>query len=265
MDGILNTISDLTFFGYSFTEAFTMFTFWSFVGWCIEVVYMTLETGEFQNRGFLNGPICPIYGFGVLIVTYFARPIDHTILLLFVVSMSICTAVELIVGVGMEKIFHNTWWDYSHERFNYKGYICLKVSLLWGLGCLLVIRVGHPTVVNLIERVPPFVLAIASVVIAVLLVPDMIVSVCAIENLNNRLRQLNEISDKLKASSVRIGEGLADETLELKAKYDRLVERKAVVQERLLKAFPYMKSSTYGSSLELVKESVRRKLSKKDK
>lgn len=264
LEAMLNRIEVMTFFGYSFSQAFVLFFFWSFIGWCVEVCYMTLETGEFQNRGFLNGPICPIYGFGVLIVTYLAAPISHSILLTFFLSTIVCTAVELTVGVGMEKLFNNIWWDYSHEKFNYKGYICLKNSLIWGLGCLIVVRIAHPVIEELILRLPPIALYIISIIFAALLVPDMVVSVCAVEQLNYRMRQLQKISEKLKASSVLIGENLADETLELKAKYDKLISKKDAAQERLVNAFPTMKSGVSNASLQQFRQKIRLKRQKND-
>ena len=264
LEAFINRLEVMTFFGYSFSQAFVLFFFWAFIGWCVETCYMTLETGQFQNRGFLNGPICPIYGFGVLIVAYCARPISYSILLTFFSSMILCTAVELTVGVGMEKHFHNTWWDYSHEKFNYKGDICLKNSIIWGLGCLIVIRIAHPVIEELVMRMPVPVLYIICIVIALLIIPDMIVSVCAVEQLNYRMRQLQRISEKLKASSVLIGENLADETLELKAKYDKLISKKDAAQERLVRAFPTMKSRVSNASLQQFRHKLTLRRQKKD-
>ena len=95
----------IPFAGLSLYQMFLMFCFWSFIGWCIEVIDMTYETGEYQNRGFLNMPICPIEGLGVVMVTVFFRPIANTIVPLFVASTILCTAFELFVGWGMEKLY----------------------------------------------------------------------------------------------------------------------------------------------------------------
>ncbi len=211
---------------FSLYEMFHIFIFWSFIGWCIEVCYMTLETGEYQNRGFLNMPICPIYGFGVIMVVVFFRPLSHTFIPLFLVTGLLCTTFELLVGLGMEKMFHARWWDYSHERFNYKGYICLKVSLLWGFGCVIVIRIVQPMVEKVIDLMPVK-LGLALIVIwSVLIVIDLISSICAVNKLNNRLKQIDEISKIMLLSSVKIGEKLTNETLEIKGKYDGFIEAK---------------------------------------
>lgn len=272
---------------------FHLFIFWAFIGWGIEVCYMTLETGEYQNRGFLNMPICPIYGFGVIMVTVFFRPISHTIVPLFLVTSILCTTFELLVGLGMEKLFGARWWDYSHERFNFRGYICLKVSILWGLGCVLVIRVVEPTVEKIVDLIP-IKLGLALIFIwSVLIVIDLISSICAVNKLNNRLRQIDEISKIMLTGAVKLGGKLSKETLEAKSRYDRLIEAKdaktqAIRQryekivsaadfklseweerydklinlrdrsvERLLKAFPYIRSTTYSDSLETLKKRLK--------
>lgn len=247
------TMITIPFIGYNLYQMFLIFCFWSFIGWGIEVVYMTIETGEFQNRGFLNMPFCPIYGFGVLAVVTFTRPIAGSPLLLFVLSAVVCTALELLVGIGLEKIFHNIWWDYSHERFNYKGYICLKVTLLWGMGCLIVVKIVHPIVEKIINAIP-FKVGLGFIIImSLLLIIDIVSSVSDVENLNKYLRKIDEISKLMVASSVMIGENLSNETLDLVEKYNHLVEQAANAQGRLIRAFPYLKSSVYSNAMETIK------------
>ncbi len=265
----------IPFIEFSLYEMFHIFIFWAFIGWCIEVCYMTLETGEYQNRGFLNMPICPIYGFGVIMVTVFFRPLSHTFIPLFLATSLLCTSFELLVGLGMEKLFGTRWWDYSHEKFNFKGYICLKVSILWGLGCVLVIRVVEPAVEKIVDLIPVRLGLGLIVVWSVLIVIDLISSICAVNKLNNRLKQIDEISGLMLHGAVKIGGKLSKETLEVKEKYDKLVDAadektKSIKQryeklvdlkdrsvERLLKAFPNMRSISYPDSLETLKRRLK--------
>ncbi len=265
----------IPFIEFSLYEMFHIFIFWAFIGWCIEVCYMTLETGEYQNRGFLNMPICPIYGFGVIMVTVFFRPLSHTFIPLFLATSFLCTSFELLVGLGMEKLFGTRWWDYSHEKFNFKGYICLKVSILWGLGCVLVIRVVEPAVEKIVDLIPVRLGLGLIVVWSVLIVIDLISSICAVNKLNNRLKQIDEISGLMLHGAVKIGGKLSKETLEVKEKYDKLVDAadektKSIKQryeklvdlkdrsvERLLKAFPNMRSISYPDSLETLKRRLK--------
>lgn len=247
-------MTTIPFIGYSLYQMALMFCFWSFIGWCIEVCYMTIETGEYQNRGFLNMPICPIYGFGVLIIAVFSRPIADKPLLLFIISLVLCTALELAVGIGMEKLFNTRWWDYSHEKFNYRGYICPKVSILWGFGCVLVIRVVQPLVETVTKHIPFRVGIIFIAVMAVLIAIDLTASLCAVANLNKRLKQIDDISALMLKGSVKIGEKLANETNEILEKYEKLLAIHDRQTERFLRAFPNIRSVTHSESMEALKQ-----------
>lgn len=244
----------IPFIGYSLYQMALMFCFWAFIGWCIEVCYMTIETGEYQNRGFLSMPICPIYGFGVLMIAVFSRPIADKPLLLFVISLVLCTALELAVGLGMEKLFNTRWWDYSHEKFNYRGYICPKVSILWGLGCVLVIKVVQPLVETLTNHIPFRFGIIFIAVMAVLIAIDLTASLCAVANLNKRLKQIDDISALMLKGSIKIGEKLANETNEILEKYEKLLAIRDRQTERFLRAFPNIRSVTHSESMEALKQ-----------
>ena len=244
----------IPFIGYSLYQMALMFCFWAFIGWCIEVCYMTIETGEYQNRGFLSMPICPIYGFGVLMIAVFSRPIADKPLLLFVISLILCTALELAVGLGMEKLFNTRWWDYSHEKFNYRGYICPKVSILWGLGCVLVIKVVQPLVEAVVNHIPFNVGIIFICIMAVLIAIDLTASLCAVANLNKRLKQIDDISALMLKGSIKIGEKLANETNEILDKYEKLLAIRDRQTERFLRAFPNIRSVTHSESMEALKQ-----------
>lgn len=238
----------IPFLEYSLYQMFHMFIFWSFIGWCIEVCDMTLETGEYQNRGFLNMPICPIYGFGVLMVVIFFRPIAHTFFPLFFATMILCTAFELLIGLGMEKLFGARWWDYSNKKFNYKGYICPEISILWGLGCVIVVRIVHPTVEKIVDLIPVKIGLALIVIWSVLIVIDLISSICAVNKLNNRLKQIDEISKIMLLSAVKLGGNLADKTLETKERYDRFMEAADAKTHHLKEKYEQIISSKDGES-----------------
>ena len=131
-----------------------MFAVYSVLGWVTEVVFFALKTGEFVNRGFLNGPVCPLYGFGVVGVVILMLPIQDNTVLLFLGSMVFCTLIEFITGLVLKYLFHDTWWDYSEEPFNIGGYVCLRFSIMWGLACVGVIRLLHPAVSDVIAVTP---------------------------------------------------------------------------------------------------------------
>ena len=117
---------------YYFVQFFFIY---GFLGWCTEVAFAAWKERTFVNRGFLNGPICPIYGFGVCSVVYLLKPFESNFILLYISSVILVSALEWLTGFLLEKLFHHKWWDYSNEPFNIKGYICLRFSI--NLGCVL--------------------------------------------------------------------------------------------------------------------------------
>ena len=108
----------------NFYELVWIFIIYAFIGWCTEVSYAALDRGIFVNRGFLNGPYCPIYGCGVVIVVAVLTPLKDNLLILFAGSFLLTSILEYITGFILEKVFHNKWWDYSNKPFNLHGYIC---------------------------------------------------------------------------------------------------------------------------------------------
>lgn len=252
-------MQNISFLGTQWTlyQMAFYFVIYAVIGWFIEVCYMTVELGYFQNRGFLNGPICPIHGFGMVMIIIALTPLQHTLFALFFISMFLCTALELIVGIGMEKIFHNTWWDYTNKKFNFKGYICLEISIMWGLGCVLIMKAVQPTIAKLVDEIPYTIGNIVLCGIFAVILADFIISLVSVEKLNLRLKQLEDIGKKLRAGSDFIGENVSDEVLELKAKYDKLMAQKRYFQDRFLKAFPNMRSTQYKNQLEELKSKIK--------
>ena len=130
------------------------FFVYGFLGWCIEVSYATTKQRKFVNRGFLNGPICPIYGVGVTVVVYFLTPYKDNLILLYALSTVLVTVLEGITGYLMDKIFHHKWWDYTNQPLNIGGYVCLIFSLVWGVACVLIVRVIHPVIHKILTFIP---------------------------------------------------------------------------------------------------------------
>ena len=111
--------------------AIMCFFVYGVLGWCGEVAFAAIKERRFVNRGFLNGPLCPIYGIGVVCVVQALEPYIHNVFILYAMSVVLTTVLEFATGVLLEKIFHHRWWDYSGMPFNIMGQICLPYSLLW--------------------------------------------------------------------------------------------------------------------------------------
>ena len=264
------------------------FMVYAFLGWCTEVVYAAVTTGEFVNRGFLNGPLCPIYGFGVIGVVYALRPVADQFFLLFIGSVLLTSALEWLTGFVLEKLFQNKWWDYSDKPFNLNGYICLAFSILWGLACVFVIRIVHPTVVTFVEFMPQLVGWFILMAGLILFVSDLTVTVFAVIGLNKRLEQLDVIANRLKYLSDELGENISDYTLTMMEKNEQLRDKvgeykqdaelkmetyrqeaeallnsrkelllkSKAIQRRLVKAFPRLSSKRFELELGRIKREI---------
>ena len=191
-----------------------IFFIYAILGWCTEVSYAALVTGKFVNRGFLNGPVCPVYGFGVVIVLAGLSPLEDNLLLLFLGSLVLTSALEWLTGFVLEKLFHQRWWDYSDQPFNLSGYVCLRFSVAWGFACLFVVKLLHPTVLLFIRLIPrPLGLALLVLLGGVMAV-DLTATVSSIVKLNRRLEQIDELAARIKEASNEFGENLAERVLD---------------------------------------------------
>jgi uncharacterized membrane protein len=191
-----------------------IFFVYAFLGWCAEVSYAALITGKFVNRGFLNGPVCPIYGFGVVIVLACLTPLKESKLLLFLGSVLLTSLLELVTGFLLEKIFHQRWWNYSDQPFNIGGYICLRFSLMWGFACTFVVYILHPTILWCIRLVPHAIGVVLLCVFGAAMAVDLAATVRTITRMNRRLSQIDELAAKIKEASNEFGENLADKVLD---------------------------------------------------
>lgn len=191
-----------------------IFFVYAFLGWCTEVSYAALQTGKFVNRGFLNGPVCPIYGFGVVIILACLIPLKQHFILLFLGSVVLTSLLELVTGFVLEKLFHQRWWDYSDDPFNIGGYICLKFSIAWGLACLFVVDILHPTIQWVIALVPRGLGWVLLGVFAACMAVDLAATVSTIAKLNRKLEHIDQLAGRIREASNEFGENLADKVLD---------------------------------------------------
>ncbi len=182
---------------FDFYYVALLFFIYSFLGWCVEVAFVAITARKVENRGFLNGPVCPIYGCGMLGVLAALTPYRDNFILLFIGGFIICTAVELFGGRVLDKIFHMRWWDYTKNKFNIGGYVCLRFSIMWGLGVVAVMKLVHPPIFALVRRLPK----IAGIIIISFLVTifaiDMVVTLKNLIGIRKSLGQLDKVAEDL--------------------------------------------------------------------
>lgn len=207
-------------FGMTFYQLAWLFVIYSFLGWCVEVIYHAVTWGEVTNRGFLNGPVCPVYGFGVVSVFALINMIQPegtqmSDLLVYLFGVLLATLIELVAGWLLDLCFHARWWDYSKKPFNFRGYICLEFSLIWGFAILFVVRIFQKYIDKLINGRDNsvFVWTILVTLFVVYFV-DLVVTIAVIRGFNKKLGQLDKLSVDLRIVSDKVSEKLGETTIE---------------------------------------------------
>lgn len=217
----------------NFYELVWIFIVYAFLGWCTEVSYAALDTGKFVNRGFLNGPYCPIYGCGVVIVVTILTPLKDNLLILFVGSFLLTSILEFITGFILEKVFHNKWWDYSNKPFNIKGYVCLKFSIYWGLACTFIMDVLHPIIYKGITAVPHLLGVVLLVIVMGAFAVDCCVTVSTILKFNKRLKLMDEMAENIHRLSDEIGANIYENVTGMIEKSEEFQENHAELIEKI--------------------------------
>ena len=273
---------------YTLPQYVCVFFIYAVLGWGVEVAFAAVNTRQLVNRGFLNGPACPIYGFGMVGLLAVLGPWQNNVAAVFVVAAVLATLVELVAGYALYKLFHTRWWDYTKFRGNLGGFICPRFSLLWGLGGVLVIRLVHPPVAAAVQAIPPLALAVTDGVLAVGFAVDVGISFAQAAGLERRLKRLKDFSSALRllsdAMTDKIGTGamtvdtlldeqklqlmlaamegrentaalrqqlleMADRARAVRAEVERLARQEHFGEGRLLRAFPHMQAPRYDEVL----------------
>lgn len=190
------------------------FYVYGFIGWCTEVCYATIREKRFVNRGFLNGPICPVYGVGVGSVVFLLAFKDWSIVVLYVVSAALVTLIEGVTGYLMDKLFHHKWWDYSNQPLNIGGYVCLLFSLAWGVACVVIVRVIHPVIYKGIGLIPATLGIVLVVILGIALIADVCTTTAGILKLNKKLEMMEKIATELREISDLLGENIHENVME---------------------------------------------------
>lgn len=215
-----------------------LFFIYSFLGWVIESIGDTIKKKKFVNRGFLIGPYCPIYGVGVLLITILLAKYKNDIWIIFFMSVLICGTLEYLTSYVMEKLFRARWWDYSKNKFNINGRICLETLIPFGVAGTFIIIIANPFFLKYINMIPDLVMHILSLVFVIGYITDMIVSFKIILN-------LKEMSKEFK-----------DNTVEISEKVKKIIKSKYRLYRRLVNAFPRIKENVLYERWEEMKKRI---------
>ncbi len=212
---------------YLIEKAFILFILYSFIGWIIETTLTLIESKKFVNRGFLMGPICPVYGVGAIIITGVLYRYSNDFLVIFGLSVLMCGCLEYFTSYLMEKIFHARWWDYSNFKYNINGRICLNTLILFGLAGILIFKLTNPLFDYLIfNNISNDVLNIICIVFGIILTLDIVFSFIII----NKIKDISTIAQKENK----------DNTEDISKKVREIIMEKSMPYRRVLEAFPHV-------------------------
>lgn len=254
----------------SFIYYLILFFIYSFIGWVWETTYCSIIEHRFINRGFLHGPLCPVYGFGGMIVMYLLKPIANTWLLLFLTSIFLLSVLEYFTSWILEKIFHTKWWDYSKTKFNLNGRICLKSSVCFGIMGTLAAHFLHPFLEKTIFSIPLNWANIIGLFLLSIFVFDTVFTAIKLANFSSHMANLKEFLDSLKRkygtetwfqeknhSVSALFEALKfrikDEKLTVSENFLKKLEQLSLRQQQFLatiKKYPAMKSLKFKAGIE---------------
>lgn len=206
---------------------FLLFIIYSFIGWIVELINVFIIEHKIVDRGFLIGPYLPIYGFGALFIIAFLSKYKSDLITLFCMSTIICATLEYITSFIMEKLFHARWWDYSSNKFNINGRICLETASLFGIGGCIIIYIIQPILDSIILFFNPLFLNIAAIVLAIIFVADLLVSfkiIYSFKTITNDVRK--------------------DSSNEINKMVKKVLSSRSIFTKRLILAFPNVQALT---------------------
>jgi uncharacterized membrane protein len=257
------------------SRMFLIFLLYSFIGWCCEVLYVgVFYEHKFVNRGFLHGPVCPIYGCGGLVIMLLPDEVKLSWGTLFVSAMVLCSAVEYFTSWEMEKMFGMKWWDYSDHRFNIKGRVCLLNSVLFGIMGIVVVHFIQPVVDHFVLKLNDTTTVYLAAGLAVIFVADNIVTVHKLVDFSTAMAKLKEFGESLSerysdeswfrgASLSEMFASIKERAVVEKGKFSKVMLQKIdffnahnPTEERFVIRFPRLSSSSYRESLGLVKQHI---------
>ena len=207
-----------------------LFFLYSFLGWCLEVLCKLISDHKFINRGFLIGPYCPIYGTGAIIMTFLLKKYLDDPITLWIMIILCCSILEYFVSFILEKIFHARWWDYSTNKFNINGRICLETMIPFSIFGLFILYKCNPFFLNLINAIPHTIIYLLTIILLIGFIVDLILSTKIIYNIQNITTNVTKKMIFKKDDTERI----------TKLVREKIEKSKSLLNRRIIHAFPHL-------------------------
>lgn len=182
---------------YNIYQWFAFFYIYCFLGWCFESTYVSIKNRQFVNRGFMQGPLLPLYGSGAIVVLFAALPFQNTPVLVYFVGMLAATLLEYVVGVSMEALFKVRYWDYSNQRFNIQGHICLSSSIAWGFLSLAMVYGMHKPIERFVFSLPAVAVNVTTLLVSMAAAADFMVALKTALDIRDLIIQAERLRTEL--------------------------------------------------------------------
>ena len=256
---------------YNILQWLAFFFIYCFIGWCIESTIVSIERKKIVNRGFLKLPLLPIYGSGAIIILIVCLPVRESIFKVYFVGMICATILEYIVGYFMEVIFKMKYWDYSNDKFNYKGRICLVSSLFWGVLSVLLVEFIHTYIEGIVLLIHENNLEILVSCIFAMTCIDTFISAKESIDLNKVLKKISSLKNEIENTTSEIEEvlkgGYKDISYmtakELIGSTKEEITKLSLVKTRLIKNNPTVYSIQFNDALKEIKDRLLNKYGEK--
>jgi uncharacterized membrane protein len=232
---------------YKFVQWLLFFYIYCFLGWCFESTYVSIRKRQLINRGFLKGPFLPIYGSGAIAVLLAALPYQDKPVAVYFVGLMAATLLELVTGMVMESLFKVRYWDYSNQKFNFKGHICLSSSIAWGFFSVAMIYGFHRPIERFVLNLPDTLVTYGTYLLTIGIAADFATSFKTAMELREVLITIEKVKNEMRLMQKRaevIEAILADEAEQRK-------EHRAEKKEQLVKELEELKSKQLVSTVKL--------------
>lgn len=189
---------------YNWYQWLSFFYIYCFIGWIFESAYVTVLNRRFVNRGFLRIPLLPLYGFGAVMMLWVSLPVKDNLLLVYLFGVAAATVLEYVTGSVMEFLFKIRYWDYSDQKFQFHGYICLSSSVVWGFLTILMTEVVHEPVAQMVEALNQNVLFFCTMMISIIFAVDVFASVREALALGKALESMTRLKAEMEDLQLKI-------------------------------------------------------------
>lgn len=252
-------------YDYSIIQWLLIFYIYAFAGWLFECIVVSVQQKRLVNRGFLRGPMLPIYGFGAIIMLYTAMPLHSDLIKVYFAGVVVATIFEYIVGVLMEAIFHVKYWDYSEHKFQFQGRICLQSSLAWGVLSVLLVGVFQPPIDYLLDQFNSLPLMFTIIIISVYFVTDVVASAKTAFDLSKTLAELDNMRGEIAKMTKQLSEQAEQKRDELKKAIsvaeqaiDKKVQQMHFLRKSMIRGNPTLKSIKFNETLDDLRKRLRK-------